>query len=330
MVKEVQGVYNNIDEALEKVESLNKRGYHEKDIVILANRDVEKDLPWNVDASTASANEANVEQDKGFWESIKSAFVVDDVEDTNYRDDLVTVRDSHRADLDSGKILVLVDSEADVNRGDYNDNENFAYTGDELRRGEADDHLDVDPRTGVAPGAAAGTGVGNTFGSDNPAHDNADRQNRIDSSNETLDLKEEKVHVDKEERETGDVEVGKRVVEEKQTVEVPVQREEVTIRRKPVDGKKSTTGIREDEEEIVIPTKKERVNVSKETEVVEEVEIDKEVHTDTETVEETVRHEELDVKGNANELNRDKSTGRGELDDLDDLDHKKPSDDPRV
>lgn len=137
MVKEVQGVYNNIDEAVEKVESLNKRGYHQDDITILANREVENDLPWNVDAevSTSDTNSTRHndrrEEDKGLWESIKSAFVVDDVENDDHANrELADVRETHRADLDAGKVIVLVDSEADVNRGDYNQNEDYNHRAD--------------------------------------------------------------------------------------------------------------------------------------------------------------------------------------------------------
>lgn len=338
MVKEVQGVYNNIDEAVEKVESLNKRGYHQDDITILANREVENDLPWNVDAEVSTSDTDSTrhtdrrEDDKGLWESIKSAFVVDDVENDNYANsELADVRETHRADLDAGKVIVLVDSDADVNRGDYNQNENYdhrADTGVVPGATSTTDHEHVDHHHDERPGKE---------GLDRHDHEHVDhRDNHTETEN--LQLKEEKLHVDKEEEQTGEVHVDKRVVEETQTVDVPVKREEVTISRKPVDGKTTDEGISDDGEEIVIPTKQEHVNISKETEVMEEVEVKKEVHEDTETVEEKVRREELDVDGDYNDRdnrtdldNRDSlmsdrgndellDDNRGDLDNRDDLD----------
>ena len=333
MVKELQGVYDNLDEAVAKVESLNERGYEEKDITILANREVEKDLPWNVNAEVSTSSDRKTDEDKSLWESIKSAFVVDDNDEYNTRE-LADIRETHRADLDAGKILVLVDSNADVHRGDYNNNENFtedrAVTPGMTTTREANEAVEpseVDRTTG-----------------DFNRYDN-DRDHRHDdrhhTDSETLELKEEKVNIDKEERDTGDVEVNKRVVEETQTVDVPIKREEVTIKRKPAHGKTTKDGISDvGEEEIVIPTKEEHVNVSKETEVVEEVEINKEVHEDTETVEETVRHEELDIEGKYNDQDRDVNdpTREGHVDrDRDnlrrndanhnDLDYKEPNQD---
>lgn len=286
MVKELQGVYNNIDEAVAKVQSLNDRGYDQKDITILANRDVESELPWNVDAQVSTTEAGATEtEDKGLWDSIKSAFVVDDVENQEgANSEFASVRETHRANLDAGKVLVFVDTDADVYEADYNKHENYAHHPNET----VDAHDDYVHKSGTATGAAAA------------AQDPAARADvhADQTATENIQLKEERVNVDKEEHQTGEVTVGKRVVEETQTVEVPVKREEVTIKRKPVSDQTVAGGINDvEEEEIVIPTKEERVHVSKDTAVVEEVEISKEVHEDTETVEETVRHEELDVDG---------------------------------
>lgn len=184
MVMEVQGIYNNIDEVAKKVESLNKRGYYEDDIVVLSNKEVDTDLPSDADASEVNTD-GTVE--KSFWDRFKSALVIEDVENKenvdhskysdNLDDALKPARAEYRSELDAGKILVLVDSEAAANDGDYNKNENFEEPNEKASaKKDAGEPID-----GVAPAAVAGTGVGGTLGSDNPAHDNDDRDDDDDN-----------------------------------------------------------------------------------------------------------------------------------------------------
>jgi uncharacterized protein (TIGR02271 family) len=109
----------------------------------------------------------------------------------------------------------------------------------------------------------------------------------------TLERREERLVVDKDVEQVGSVKVGKRVVEDKQSVDVPVTREDVTVTRRAVDR---DTGETLDEAEIEVPIYGERVEAGKQTRVVEELEIDKTPRTDTKRVSETVRREEFDVE----------------------------------
>lgn len=119
---------------------------------------------------------------------------------------------------------------------------------------------------------------------------------------EHLRLHEERLSVDKERVQTGEVNVGKHVVEEQQTIEVPVEREEIYIERRPVNeevhsGTDGSTekGVYDDGEAIHIPLTEERVEVSKKNVVSEEIIVSKRKVQDTEVVNETVRHEEADI-----------------------------------
>lgn len=115
----------------------------------------------------------------------------------------------------------------------------------------------------------------------------------------TVDLKKEELHTDKEKRQVGEVRVHKDVVSEKNTVQVPVEREEVVIQRKPVTDEFSTTANVSDfapGDEIRIPVKEEQVHVEKTPKVVERVEVGKRTQHDTKTVSADVRHEELRVE----------------------------------
>jgi uncharacterized protein (TIGR02271 family) len=110
-------------------------------------------------------------------------------------------------------------------------------------------------------------------------------------SADTVKLREEQLQVNKEQVQTGQVEIGKRVVEEQKTMEVPVTREEVVIERRPVN-RPSDKPISEETRTIEVPITAERVNVEKQTVVREEIGVQKRVEQDTVPVNETVRREE--------------------------------------
>jgi uncharacterized protein (TIGR02271 family) len=120
-----------------------------------------------------------------------------------------------------------------------------------------------------------------------------------DAYDRTIQLRAERLKVDKTAAQTGEVRVGKRVVTEHKTMDVPVEREEVVIERKPASGRAAHGHMTE--EEIVIPVKEERVTVTKQPVVTEEVSVGKRKVQDTKHVDETLRREELDVdeKGDA-------------------------------
>jgi len=109
----------------------------------------------------------------------------------------------------------------------------------------------------------------------------------------TVQLKEEHLHANKDTVKTGDVTVRKEVHTEHRQITVPVEREEVVIERKAVN--KPGAGDMK-AEEIRIPTKEERVHVSKEAVVTEEVSVGTRKVQGTQTVTGDVRKEELVVE----------------------------------
>jgi len=109
-----------------------------------------------------------------------------------------------------------------------------------------------------------------------------------------VQLHEERLHATKQAAKTGEVNVHKEVHTEHQTIQVPVEREEVVIERRPVG--EHVTGAEIRSQEIRIPVKEEKVNVTKEAVVKEEVSVGKRKVKDTETVGGTVRKEELKVE----------------------------------
>jgi uncharacterized protein (TIGR02271 family) len=119
----------------------------------------------------------------------------------------------------------------------------------------------------------------------------------------SLRLREERLNVDKQRVQAGQVGLHKEVVEEQKTIDVPVTHEEVYIERRPVtDGTDDGTPIGTDEQ-IRVPVSAEQVNVSKNTVATGEVVIGKRQVEETQRVSDTVRHEEarLDQQGTVNE-----------------------------
>lgn len=125
------------------------------------------------------------------------------------------------------------------------------------------------------------------------SYNNETQNNNVDE--ESVQLHEERLNVDKENVETGDASVDKHVVEEEQEFDVPVEREEVTIERRPVNEKVDEDFNANDDDSVHIPLHEERVKVDKENVVSEEIVIKKNKVQDTEHVSEKVRHEEADI-----------------------------------
>jgi uncharacterized protein (TIGR02271 family) len=157
----------------------------------------------------------------------------------------------------------------------------------------------------TAAGTATGTAVGGTTSTSRSA---------TMREGGTIQAKEERLHAEKRPTETGEVRVRKEVKTETKHIEVPVQREEVVIERTPVHGRAATdAGACEigEGEELRIPVRGEKVNISKDTVVTEEVKVGKRVVPETEHVTGQVRKEEIHVEQKGDVNVRDRGTGKG-------------------
>jgi uncharacterized protein (TIGR02271 family) len=107
---------------------------------------------------------------------------------------------------------------------------------------------------------------------------------------------EEELQAQKVSREAGEVRVSKDVVEEQQTLEVPVTREQITVRSTDVRSTDADTSQAFQGGTISVPVREEGVEVNKQVRVAEELEIDKTAVQDTERVTDTVRKERVNVE----------------------------------
>jgi len=119
----------------------------------------------------------------------------------------------------------------------------------------------------------------------------------------SVELREEQLRAAKTSQEAGSVEIGKRVVSEEQTLDVPVTRDEVHIERRAVDRRPADEIDEDDSERIRVPLNEEQVEVEKRPVVTEEINIRKTPVTENRRVTETVQREEpvIDKEGTVTE-----------------------------
>lgn len=111
-------------------------------------------------------------------------------------------------------------------------------------------------------------------------------------NDEKVTLHEERVNVGTEKVDAGRLRLRKHVVTDTETVEVPVEREEVFVERTPASGR---DGGRIGEEEVDVQLTKERPVINKETVATEDVHVGTRAVHDTERVTTDVSREEVDV-----------------------------------
>lgn len=122
------------------------------------------------------------------------------------------------------------------------------------------------------------------------------RRLNVDDEGRTIEVHDEELTATKREVERGAVRVSKDVVEEQQTLEVPVTEEEVEITRRRVNRDVTDADHAFEEGTIEVPLRGEEVDVEKRARVVEEIDIDKTAREHTERVSDTVRREDVTVE----------------------------------
>ena len=174
---------------------------------------------------------------------------------------------------------------------------------------DAQQRRDADLKTGAAGAGVAGAGVAGAGAAhtdttathtDTTARTGAATDNNVADNGEII-RSEERLDVNKERVATGEARLRKYVVTDTETVEVPVEREEVRVERTPISEAEAanfngTIGDN-DTEEASVTLHEERVNVDKKTVPVEKVNLSKETIKDTETHTEELRKEQIDTDG---------------------------------
>jgi uncharacterized protein (TIGR02271 family) len=110
-------------------------------------------------------------------------------------------------------------------------------------------------------------------------------------------VREEELVAGKRAEEQGRVHLHKDVVEEQQSIDVPVSQERVTVERVPYTGGEVPTDDAFVERDIDVPLKGEEAVAEKRVRGVEEVRVRKDMTTEHEQVSDTVRKERVTVDG---------------------------------
>lgn len=188
--------------------------------------------------------------------------------------------------VDEGKILVLVDEQPGLNTLVDDADPNLYSDADRVNSSLTDTTKLDYTNSDLDYSDTNRDGVRNSF-ADTTLNETEER---------TLKLKEEQLNISKDRVEAGEVELHKEVVEDHQTVNVPVSKEEVYIERRDVTSRLTddTTPIGSDET-IRIPVSEEKVNVSKDTVVTGEVVVGKREVEESVEVRDTLKREEVKV-----------------------------------
>ena len=108
---------------------------------------------------------------------------------------------------------------------------------------------------------------------------------------------EERLTAGVREQEAGRFRLRKDVIIEQQSVDVPVQREEVYITKQTVNRPATQADLSAMDQDINVPIREQEAFTSKQAVVTGEVDVRKEVTTETQRVTDTVRREEVHVEG---------------------------------
>jgi len=147
-----------------------------------------------------------------------------------------------------------------------------------------------------------------------------DYDRTADQDEGTIRLREEQLSVDKTRVQSGEVTLRKEIIEEQQTIQVPVTHEEIVIERRAVtDGVSDSTPIGT-EEVIRIPVSEEQIHITKSQVVTGEVAIGKREVQETQQVRDTVRREEVRLDQNGNPIISDDATIVDGIDSIDNSD----------
>ena len=114
------------------------------------------------------------------------------------------------------------------------------------------------------------------------------------SSEKTIPVVEERMNVSKR-KTTEEATIAKTPEKQQRRVEVPVTKERLVVERRKASAPSTTEKPVESEQEIKVPLKTEKVEVTKEPYVKEEVVVKKKPVTETKKITDTVQGEKVDV-----------------------------------
>ncbi|WP_414047382.1 DUF2382 domain-containing protein [Macrococcus equi] len=306
----------NEESLLRRIDQLKSQGIAEHDLHVISKN--------KLNGSALDYTDVQFKDAEGsFGDKVAAFFTGEDPQHRVF--DKLDLSESERVEydkaVDSGKILLYVDNDAYYNDGLHTHSENNEYrTGNTVAgytTGVAANETDADyastHRTNNLNNREEVVDMNNNnynnSGLSYEEYNKLSREERLNyldtdlrdrndiSDDEKIKLHEERLRVNKDVVQSGEVTIDKNVVSERQEFDVPVSHDEVTIERRKVNETAAPGHFDNDleEETIRVPLTEERVSIEKENVVAEELTINKNRVTDTEHVSEEVRREEVEI-----------------------------------
>ncbi|MGG1247540.1 YsnF/AvaK domain-containing protein [Bacillus spizizenii] len=269
-MKSIVGVYETPQETIAAIEGLLTKGYDSDDISVVTSRRDTDYLETRTGTEVNQAIDAREGESESFFDKLKDYFTMDDsATHSKALSDLdITTNeiDKYQEELDDGKLLVAVETDADVNAPIDN-----------------------------------GNALSGGFSSTNEMADYTTKEEK------TMPLREEQLKVDKEDVQTGEVEIGKEVKTEQRDMDIPVRHDEIYVERRPVDENTADASPVNDSETVRVPIVEEKLEVTKKPVVTDEVVIGKRTVEENEHISETVKKEEprMNKEGKVDDLDDD-------------------------
>ncbi|KAA6454574.1 YsnF/AvaK domain-containing protein [Bacillus atrophaeus] len=274
MTKSVVGIYETPRETVAAIEGLKTRGYDSDSISVVTNRKDTDYLESQTGTQVRQAADTNDSDSESFFDKLKDYFTMDDSgTNQNKLSDLDIANDDaerYQEELNDGKILLAVDTDAEL------------------------DNSTIDK------GNVLSGGFSNARTSD-------EMTDYTTKEEKTMPIREEELNINKEDVQTGEVEIGKDVKTEQRDMDIPVKHDEIYVERRPVNDNTGEASPVNDSETIRVPIVEEQVEVTKKPVVTDEVVIGKRTVEENEHVSETVKKEEprLNKEGHVRNLDDD-------------------------
>lgn len=280
--KKHYGFFGGQLEVQDKIEELKTEGYPSDNLYVIA-----KDNQQINALRTFSGVHFSTEQEGDWIDKFRGLFsgshsLINVFEEMGFTRDEA---EDHNRRIENGEIFLFADDE------EYNE---VQLETDDIHTGEepfiTGNYYTDEEHNGMKADSA-----------NQPVMSRTERRKQQSGVNEeSLLLHEEQLEVHKERVQTGEINVNKRIVEEQQEMDVPVERDDVLVERRPVAESGSGNGDVKKEpyhvgDELHIPVVEERLVVTKKEVVTEEIVITKRKISDTEHISETVRREEVEI-----------------------------------
>lgn len=314
--------FSNEETLLRRIDQLKSEGISEHDIHVVSKHKLEGSALDYTDVQYKNA-------EGSFGDKVAAFFTGEDPQHRVF--DKLNLTDSEKVEyenaVESGQILLYVDNESyydSVPNNKEDDRTGLGYAASATADSDAD-YASKHRNNNLQNGEEV-VDMNNYNYDEYSKLSREERLNLLDEDirnrddlgeDEKIQLHEERLRVNKDSVQSGEVTIDKNVVTERQEFDVPVSHDEVTIERRKVSDQVVSDDHFDnnlEDETLRVPLTEERVNIEKDNVVSEELLIKKNRVTETEHVSEDVRKEEVEIDDSNAHL-KDRSFNNDDLTD---------------